>query len=209
MFLEKYLQSIFVGNQKFKLFNLLLIISKIITFITAFVLIYVCHQTLWSVLLAYSIFTVLLPLCYLLNCIKQYGFRFSFDKELFNKTIVFGLKSYVICLFGYLILRVDTYMLNTLRGLNDVGLYSVATNFFDGMNLLASSIALVLFPLMSENKSKNYAILTKGLRVITIIMIPTIILTILLIKPIILILFGPLFLPSVGAFYILSIALIF
>jgi O-antigen/teichoic acid export membrane protein len=100
-------------------------------------------------------------------------------------------------------------MLNTLRGLNDVGLYSVATNFFDGMNLLASSIALVLFPLMSENKSKNYAILTKGLRVITIIMIPTIILTILLIKPIILILFGPLFLPSVGAFYILSIALIF
>ena len=96
-----------------------------------------------------------------------------------------------------------------MRGLNDVGLYSIATNFFDGMNLLASSIALVLFPLMSENKNNNYAILRKGLRIIMIIMIPTILLVMVLIKPIIALLFGPAFLPSVGAFYILSLALIF
>ncbi len=209
MFLEKYLQSIFVGNQRFKLFNLLLIISKIATFITAFILIYIYHQTLQSVLIAYSIFTILLPLWYLVICIRQYGFKLSFDRALFRQTIVFGLKSYGICIFGYLILRADTYMLNVMRGLNDVGLYSVATNFFDGMNLLASSIALVLFPLMSENKTNNYAILRKGLRVIMIIMIPTIFLTMLFIRPVIGLLFGPAFLPSVGAFYILSAALIF
>ena len=209
IFLEKYLQSIFVGNQKFKLFNLLLFISKVVTFVITMILVYVYSQSLWWVLVSYSILTALLPLGYLIICIKEYGFKLSFDVELFKKTIVFGLKSYIICLFGYLILRADTYMLNAMRGLSDVGMYSIATNFFDGMNLLASSIALVLFPLMSGQKKQNYAILKKGIKVVMVIMIPTIILTMLFIKPIVLLLFGPLFLPAIPAFYLLSLALIF
>jgi len=46
IFLEKYLQSIFVGNQKFKLFNLLLFISKVVTFVITMILVYIYSQSL-------------------------------------------------------------------------------------------------------------------------------------------------------------------
>lgn len=123
--------------------------------------------------------------------------------------VIFGLKSYLVCLFSYLVLRVDIYMLNIMKGLETVGLYSIATNFFDGMNLLASSTALVLFPLMSEKHTDSYNILKKGLKLVFFAIIPIAIFAIIIIKPAVLILFGKEFLPSVVPFCILSVSLIF
>lgn len=208
-FLEKYLRAIFIGNKNFRLFNILLILSEILILISTILFIFVFNLSLVWILLIYTIANTLLALSYLYICIRDYGFSFSFDRYLFKKMVAFGLKSYLVCLFSYLVLRVDIYMLNIMKGLNSVGLYSIATNFFDGMNLLASSTALVLFPLMSEKHTDGYNILKKGLRLVFFAIVPIVILSIVLIKPAVLIIFGKEFLPAVLPFCILSIALIF
>lgn len=208
-FLEKYLQGIFIGHQRFKIFNFLVVLNNALIFILTALCVVFMNKDIRIVLLIYTISSIALSLSYLCICIKNYGFSFSFDKKLFYQMFLFGIKTYLVCLFSYLVLRVDIYMLNIFRNLSDVGLYSVSTNFFDGMNLLASSTALVLFPLMVKYHSNKYAILKKGLKLIAIVLIPLIVLSMFLIKPAILILIGKDFLPATNSFYVLSIALIF
>lgn len=141
--------------------------------------------------------------------IKKYGFSFEFDLDLFKRNFLFSLKSYIIALFCFLILRADIYILNIYRGVSEVGIYSVATNFFDAINLITASIALVLFPQMSSNIKDGYKILRSGLKLTSIFVIPAILVVAIFAKPLILLIFGPSFISAIYPFVFLSIALVF
>jgi len=67
----------------------------------------------------------------------------------------FGLRSYVACFLCYLILRSDLYMLSVMKGMKEVGLYSIATNIVDGLLILSGSISAIAFPLISANKEQG------------------------------------------------------
>jgi len=73
----------------------------------------------------------------------------------FKKAIDFGMRSYLACFLCYLILRSDLYMLSTMKGMKEVGFYSVATNFIDAMLLLSASASAVIFPLISKENDKS------------------------------------------------------
>jgi O-antigen/teichoic acid export membrane protein len=46
-------------------------------------------------------------------------------------------------------------MLAVMKGISDVGLYSVATNFIDEFLLISASASLVIFPLINKEKELN------------------------------------------------------
>ncbi len=209
VFLEKLLQSIFVGQQNFRQFCFPLVLSKVLVLIATWASIYILKFDLLKTMLVFVIFFSILPLWYLSVLIKKYGFKISFDKRLFLKNFSFGLKSYLVAVLCFLILRSDLYLINIFGGLKDVGLYSVATNFFDGINLITASLALVLFPKMAFSKEKSYQVLLWGSKISLFLIVPSILITIALAKPLIVLLFGLEFLPAVTPFIILLVALIF
>ncbi|HPP65046.1 MAG TPA: oligosaccharide flippase family protein, partial [Candidatus Paceibacterota bacterium] len=152
---ENFYQGIFVGRQEFKFFNLIILFSKILLFIGLVFLIYFYNINLSNIKIAIIYYVLLMSLpaiIYSLYFVFQYGFPFEFDKEILRKTISFGIRSYLACLLAFLVLRSDIYFLNYFRGLEEVGWYSLAVGFCDGILLLISSITLVLFPKITENQ---------------------------------------------------------
>jgi O-antigen/teichoic acid export membrane protein len=58
----------------------------------------------------------------------------------------FGGRVFVVNLAMFLVLRLDLFLLNALRGTADAGIYSVAVQIGDIMMLTSASIAAMLFP---------------------------------------------------------------
>lgn len=71
------------------------------------------------------------------------------DKRVLLEMLPFGFKSYLSCLITYLVLRVDVLMLDTFLNKAETGLYSLAVNLADIVNMLAVAVAMLLFPKLS------------------------------------------------------------
>lgn len=209
VFLERLLQSIFIGKQDFKSFSFPLIYSKLFTLSSIIVSIYIFKTNLFLTVLIFLIANMILPIWYLAILIKENGLKMSFDKNIFKKNFYFGIKAYLIATMCFLVLRSDLYILNIFHGLKEVGFYSVATNFFDGINLITVSLALVLFPKMSQDSKQSYKVLFYGLKLSLILIVPIVLFIAFISKPLIIFLFGGAFLPAIIPFFILAIALIF
>jgi len=209
---ENFYQGIFVGRQEFKFFNLIILFSKILLFIGLVFLIYFYNINLSNIKIAIIYYVLLMSLpaiIYSLYFVFQYGFPFEFDKEILRKTISFGIRSYLACLLAFLVLRSDIYFLNYFRGLEEVGWYSLAVGFCDGILLLISSITLVLFPKITENQEQGLETTLKVSRITSLALFVIIIFSYLFGKPIILLLFGEQFLNSILPLYILLPAIYF
>ena len=77
--------------------------------------------------------------------------RFSIDGRLMKELLQ---ESFPLILSGYLTLlyyRVDVFMLSRMKGFLDVGYYSVATRLTESLDVIASSLTLSLFPLLSRS----------------------------------------------------------
>jgi len=209
---ENFYQGIFVGRQEFKFFNLIILFSKILLFIGLVFLIYFYNINLSNIKIAIIYYVLLMSLpaiIYSLYFVFQYGFPFEFDKEILRKTISFGIRSYLACLLAFLVLRSDIYFLNYFRGLEEVGWYSLAVGFCDGILLLISSITLVLFPKITENQEQGLETTLKVSRITSLALFVIIIFSYLFGKPIILLLFGEQFLNSILPLFILLPAIYF
>jgi len=209
---ENFYQGIFVGKQEFKFFNLVILFSKILLFLGLIFLIYFFKVDLSNIKIAIFYYVLLISfpaIIYSLYFFFQYGFPFEFDKEIFQKAINFGIRSYLACLLSFLILRSDIYILNYFRGLEEVGWYSLAVGFCDGILLLISSITLVLFPKITENQEQGLETTLKISRITSLILFVIILFSYLFGKPIILILFGKQFINSILPLYILLPAIYF
>jgi O-antigen/teichoic acid export membrane protein len=196
---ENFYQGIFVGRQEFKFFNLISLLSKILLFFGLVVLIFyfkVGLENLKYAIIYYVILMTLPAVIYSIYFLTQFGFPFEFDKLIFKKAIDFGLRSYVSCLLAFLVLRSDIYLLNYFKGFEDVGYYSIAVGFCDGILLIISSITLVLFPKITENQSEGLNTTLKVSRLSSLMLILIIIFSFIFGKTIILLLFGYQFLKS-------------
>jgi len=100
-------------------------------------------------------------------------------------------------------------MLSVMRGVKDVGLYSVATNFIDAMLLLSGSASAVIFPLISRNISKSAYYIKKFTSLISLSSIGVIVLTLVFGKAFIGLFFGQEFISATIPLFILLIAMYF
>ncbi len=208
-FWERFTQSIYMGKQEFKFFNIATLLNKLCIIALLIIQIYVWKTPLAYIALTYTILTIILPVIFMFHLAHNQQNTWAFDWNFFKNTVNFGLRAFISGLLGFLTIRSDIFIINALRNLNDVGLYSLAVNFTDEIFLIASSISLVLFPHISENQNQSLETTLKVTRTLSLFLI--IILTIAMIcaKPIILYLFGNNFADSIKPFYILSIAIYF
>jgi O-antigen/teichoic acid export membrane protein len=95
--------------------------------------------------------------------LKKISFRFSWDWALVFRSYGLGFKAFLSEYMALLMSRVDILMLKQLGGFSQLGVYMLAINFLDMINITASMIGIVLLNKFASmnNDTASLAILRK------------------------------------------------
>jgi len=74
---------------------------------------------------------------------------FAFDRRLLRDMLAYGFRSYLSCLFAFLIIRSDMLLVNYFLGPAQAGVYSVAVNLTDLLLVFPAAVGTMLFPRIS------------------------------------------------------------
>jgi len=131
--------------------------------------------------------------------------------SLFNRNLRYGLRAYAAIFLAFLVIRSDVLLLNYYLEDEQVGYYFTSVQLIDQFKMLGAVVAGVLMPRLASTDSikEKFRLNLKVLRTMTLVLSVAGLVVILLAKPIILLLFGKAFLPSVASLRILVVAMIF
>jgi O-antigen/teichoic acid export membrane protein len=131
--------------------------------------------------------------------------KISLSVLYFKQNLPFGLKTYIACLFSYLVLRADILMLNYFLGNAQTGLYSIAVSLADMVSILATTTGMLLFPTAAAISSdlERYKFIKRVITYLFLAMLLMIIIAVLISKYAILLLYGLEYAPSIKVFNIL------
>lgn len=125
--------------------------------------------------------------------------------RLFFSSVGLSTRAYIVCLLGFLVLRLDLLMIQRMSGLQQAGWYSIATSLADYIMLLPTVVAGILFPRLSSMSDVAEKLRLTGHAVLctAAFMLPCVLILSLAIKILIRMLFGAAFLPASQAFVLL------
>jgi O-antigen/teichoic acid export membrane protein len=70
----------------------------------------------------------------------------AFNRRAFSEGFRYASKAYIAALSMFLVVRINVFLLSALKGVEQVGYYSVASQIADVIGIVPQSMALVLFP---------------------------------------------------------------
>jgi O-antigen/teichoic acid export membrane protein len=140
-----------------------------------------------------------------MECLPEISLR------LFRANLDYGLKAYATLFFCFLVLRSDLFLVQKFIGAEQAGYYSIAATMADMVALLAATIGTILFPKLSAEPMirRKFEIMYKASVGTAIIMAPLVVTASLLARPVVHLMFGAAFLPSVTAFVLLMPGIFF
>lgn len=123
------------------------------------------------------------------------------NMKLVSKSLLYGSRSYIATIFAMATLRSGIFFVNHFRGISEAGLFAVAQQISELLIIVPSVVGGILFPRIASGDSKDLT--AKVLRTMNAFFLPLFITLALGAKPIIMLFFGPEFLPSAGALLII------
>lgn len=210
VFFNQIIVFILAGEQKFKLYNFLLVLYPLLSLIFIAVLLLVLHlPNLKYLVVAYALTNVISGLLTLILAKPRNLGTWKFDRNLFQQALNYGLRIYSAGIFSILVLKADLYMVNFFRGPAEAGLYSLVSSFGDIFFLLPYSFSFIILPkiIPLENKDKASSI-AKYFSITFYLSLLLSLGVFLFIKPVVKLLFGSVFLPSAKTIIILLPGLI-
>jgi len=199
------IQNLLIGIQEFHLFNKIELITKISLLLLAGLIIILKID---SVLTFYecTIFTLLLGLTWSLWKFRPYlSHRITLSLSMFKRGINYGIKSYLSCLFSFLLLKIDLLMVNDILGKKETGWYDISVILAEMIYTLPIVVFTILFPKLCamDNIHDKWA-LTKSVGAVLLVAMGSITIAIwLLANPMIDVLYGQAFLPAASVFILL------
>jgi O-antigen/teichoic acid export membrane protein len=202
--LSGFLISIFLGKENIIIYNKINIFQAIFQLIAITVFVVILKQGVFGAVISYVLGIIGLALVVILFITKFTKITFSFNRKLLKDSTKYGLKAYFGNLTQFLNYRLDMLLVAAFLTPASVGFYSVAVGIAERLWMLPGAIATVLFPRISSLKDTEANSLTPRIarHTFLIIFIFSLILA-LIAKPLIKILFGSVFLPSVMPLIIL------
>ena len=202
--LSGFLISIFLGKEKIIIYNKINIFQAISQLIAITVFVVILKQGVLGAVISYVLGIIGLALVVILFITKFTKITFSFNRKLLKDSTKYGLKAYFGNLTQFLNYRLDMLLVAAFLTPASVGFYSIAVGIAERLWMLPGAIATVLFPRISSLKDTEANNLTPRIarHTFLIIFIFSLILA-LIAKPLIKILFGSVFLPSVMPLIIL------
>ena len=193
-----FLRSIFLGKEEIITFNKINIFQTIIQLVLIVIFLMILKQGVSGAVNAY-ILTVLFVFVFIIFLIKNVTeIKLFFNRKMFRDSIGYGIKAYFGNLAQFLNYRLDMFLVALFLTPTAVGYYSIAVGIAEKLWMLPGAIATVLFPRISSLQDKDANNLTPRVARHTffIVLIISLILAVLA-KPLVEILFGDAFLPSV------------
>jgi len=199
---SQLLQNLLIGIQEIRIYNVIELGSKVVVVAALLGLVAlgrVDATTVYTVSVAGFVLTLFWVLAELR---KRYSGRISVSLPLFRLHLGYGLKVYFSSLFSFLVLRVDLLMVQYMRGAEQTGYYSVAVNMTDLIYQVPVITAAMIFPKLAAlpDDLSRIRYSAKVTRVILFLMLGMCLVASLAAGPIIRLLFGAAFAPSVGGF---------
>lgn len=120
-----------------------------------------------------------------------------FDRAMFAAGAHYGSRAFIVGLLSFLVTRVNVFVLAHRASPEQVGLYSVAMQFFDVLSIVPISISTVLLPSLIE-RGNPWRSALRSTTWTAALMIPACLLTALVAGPLIARVFGLRFAPAAG-----------
>lgn len=150
--LYSMLVSLLQGAQKFKEYNIAMILPYLIALILSSIFVWWLGYEVEAALISWGLgqFIGVLYMLYHMRLdgikIKKPGLIRSYAKQ----CIDYGLKAYVSNLFTFLNYRADIFLINIFLNPAAAGIYFVAVRIAEGLWLISQSVSTVLLPRLSE-----------------------------------------------------------
>lgn len=207
-FITQFIRNILWGCQKILPYNLLDIMNQVfILAATGFVLI-TLEMGIRQLMVTWVIIGIIMTFLYIGYLNRISSIKFSFDFKLFYDMLFYGIKSYISSLLGFLILRLDIFLVNYYLGNDGVGIYSVTLALGNLIYIFPAVVGTLLFPVVaSSNDCGEFT--QKVIRHTAFITFILGCMMILLAKPVILLLYGNRFAAAVAPFYWLLPGILF
>ena len=136
--------------------------------------------------------------CFLLTTIRQdVKGSLAFNWRTFQEGFRYASKAYIATLCGFLVVRTNVFLLSALKGVEQVGYYSVASQIADVIGIVPQSMALVLFPTLITATEGRFRTTLRNLAVVGLLVATGCGLVALLAEPFVRLVFGPKFLEAV------------
>jgi O-antigen/teichoic acid export membrane protein len=128
----------------------------------------------------------------------------QFDTPLFLSGINYALKAHISILLFFLMSRMSIFILRQFGGFGDVGYWSIATQITDAMLILPSTVGLLLFPsLVRADQPDRDREFRTTLVQLSALMAVLCLVAAVLIRPVLLLVFGVAYEPAVVIVYAL------
>lgn len=102
--------------------------------------------------------------------VRGTALRLGFDAGTFRAGLGYSARAYLVALLGYLVLRTNVFLLQFHVGFEEVGLYSVATQVADALEIIPTSVSLVLFPKLLHEVDQGWTMMQRALIRVAVIM---------------------------------------
>jgi O-antigen/teichoic acid export membrane protein len=122
--------------------------------------------------------------------------RFAFDGSVFRAGFGYAARAYLVALLGYLVLRTNVFLLQVHGGFEEVGLYSVASQVADAMEIVPTSVSLVLFPKLLHQADDGWMMMRRSLAQVAVVMLAVCLAVTVLSDTLVDVAFGPDFVRS-------------
>jgi enterobacterial common antigen flippase len=127
---------------------------------------------------------------------------FRFDLSLFQQGFSYALRVYITTLVYFLITRGNVFLLNHFLDTQEVGFYSIASQVIDIFGIFSSSVGILFFPyLLKLEEGQRWAQTRRMLWGMLGLLAICCALMALLIKPVVVLVLGEVFLPSIPLVY--------
>jgi O-antigen/teichoic acid export membrane protein len=134
----------------------------------------------------------------LLKSIRQEArSTWAFNRGVFREGFRYAVKAYVVTLCGFLVVRSNVFLLSDLKGSEQVGYYSVASQVADVIGIVPQSMALILFPTLVTATKGRFRTTVRSLVAVGLLVGTACGLVALLAEPFVKLVFGPMFVATV------------
>ncbi len=207
--LTNNLIAILQGMSLFREYNVLVLVRSSSLFVSVLFVIRWCPDRLMGFVYANVITTVAVAmvLAVYLARLAEWKFRISF--QFVKEAVQYGVRGYLRVVLTQVSLVFDKFVLGTAMDPAYLGWYSVAVGLSGGLVMFPDAAGLVLFPRVAGNQASGAALAASTCRRTLMIMVAGALAGIVLGRPVIRLLYGEPFLPSVLPFYVLMVAAIF
>ncbi|MCK9557619.1 MAG: oligosaccharide flippase family protein [Candidatus Cloacimonetes bacterium] len=167
------LQSLQVGMDKIWSYSIARVLSTaFIAFLLMIALLFFGNANKLLFMLAIMIGSQGVIIGYFLGTIKCKPIRFRFDPSLLKLIYTYSFRVFVSSLLVSLLIRFDIILIKKALGFEHVGIYSIAANIIDVMQIVSNSVGSLLLVKLTDSASleEKWHIMRKLLIVFTIIL---------------------------------------